>query len=89
MCLACSRPLTLYALEAITTTAALSGVRLLALALKDNHARPSDGRKRRVVLVGAGEAASLLIREMQRTDFPWLAWMTTLTSTTRKFMASR
>ncbi|MGB6676697.1 MAG: polysaccharide biosynthesis protein, partial [Terriglobales bacterium] len=62
-------PLTLYALEAITTTAALSGVRLLALALKDNHARPSDGRKRRVVLVGAGEAASLLIREMQRTDF--------------------
>ena len=62
-------PLTLYSLEAITTTAALSGVRLLALALKDNHARPSDGLKRRVVLVGAGEAASLLIREMQRTEF--------------------
>ena len=62
-------PLTLYALEALTTTAALSGVRLLALALKDNHARPSGGLKRRVVLVGAGEAASLLIREMQRTEF--------------------
>jgi FlaA1/EpsC-like NDP-sugar epimerase len=62
-------PLTLYALEAITTTAALTGVRLLALALKDNQARPSDPLKRRVVLVGAGEAASLLIREMQRTEF--------------------
>jgi FlaA1/EpsC-like NDP-sugar epimerase len=62
-------PLTVYALEAITTTAALAGVRLLVLALKDNKTWPSDRLKRRVVLVGAGEAASLLIREMQRTEF--------------------
>jgi len=62
-------PLTVYALEAITTTAALAGVRLLALALKDNNTRLSDRLKHRVVLVGAGEAASLLIREMQRTEF--------------------
>jgi FlaA1/EpsC-like NDP-sugar epimerase len=60
-------PLTVYALEAITTTAALAGVRLMALALKDM--RPSDCNQRRALLVGAGEAASLLIREMQRTEF--------------------
>jgi FlaA1/EpsC-like NDP-sugar epimerase len=62
-------PLTVYALEAITTTASLAGVRLLALALKNNNTGPSDHLKRRVVVVGAGEAASLLIREMQRTEF--------------------
>jgi len=62
-------PLTVYALEAMTSTAALAGVRLFALALKHKNSELAKNGKRRVVLVGAGEGASLLIREMQRTEF--------------------
>jgi FlaA1/EpsC-like NDP-sugar epimerase len=62
-------PFTFYVLEAITTTTALAGVRLFALALKHKNAGSPESGRRRVVLVGAGEAASLLIREMQKTEF--------------------
>jgi len=62
-------PLTVYALEFLTTTAALAGVRLLALTLKHQHHTATGSGKRRVVVVGGGAAASLLIREMQNTEF--------------------
>ncbi len=63
-------PLSIYILEAIITAAALAGARLSAMALK----RQANGgsaiqKKRRVIVAGAGEAASLLIHEMLRTEF--------------------
>lgn len=63
-------PLSIYILEAIITAAGLAGARLCAMALKS---RTLVGalmhEKRRVIVAGAGEAASLLIREMLRTEF--------------------
>lgn len=63
-------PLSIYILEAIITTTGLAGSRLCAMALK-NRTLPGSAlhRKRRVVVAGAGEAASLLIREMLKTEF--------------------
>ena len=63
-------PLSIYILEAIITSAGLAGARLCAMALK-NRTLPGSGMrgKRRVIIAGAGEAASLLIREMLRTEF--------------------
>jgi FlaA1/EpsC-like NDP-sugar epimerase len=63
-------PLSIYILEAIITAAGLAGARLCAMALKSRtFAGSSTHKKRRVVIAGAGEAASLLIREMLRTEF--------------------
>jgi len=63
-------PLSIYILEAIITTAALAGARFCAIALKNRTLLGSSTQnKRRVIIVGAGEAASLLIREMLRTEF--------------------
>jgi len=63
-------PLSIYILEAIVTAAGLTGARLCAMALKNRTLVGSDlYKKRRVVVAGAGEAASLLIREMLRTEF--------------------
>jgi FlaA1/EpsC-like NDP-sugar epimerase len=63
-------PLSIYILEAIITAAGLAGARLCAMALKNRTLVGSDlYDKRRVIVVGAGEAASLLIREMLRTEF--------------------
>jgi FlaA1/EpsC-like NDP-sugar epimerase len=63
-------PLSIYIIEAIITAAGLAGARLCAMALKR---RTVDGsalqKKRRVIVAGAGEAASLLIHEMLRTEF--------------------
>ncbi|MGD0514182.1 MAG: nucleoside-diphosphate sugar epimerase/dehydratase [Terriglobales bacterium] len=63
-------PLSIYILEAIITAAGLTGARVWSMALK----RRTDGgsaeqKKRRVIVAGAGEAASLLIHEMLRTEF--------------------
>jgi FlaA1/EpsC-like NDP-sugar epimerase len=63
-------PLSIYILEAIVTAAGLAGARLCAMALKNRALVGSDlYKKRRVVVAGAGEGASLLIREMLRTEF--------------------
>jgi FlaA1/EpsC-like NDP-sugar epimerase len=63
-------PLSIYILEAIITTAGLAGGRLCALALKNKtHVSSAMHKNRRVIVAGAGEAASLLIREMLRTEF--------------------
>jgi FlaA1/EpsC-like NDP-sugar epimerase len=63
-------PLSIYILEALLTTVGLAGARLCAMALKR---RPPQGlmtrRKRRVIVAGAGQAGSLLIREMSRSEF--------------------
>jgi FlaA1/EpsC-like NDP-sugar epimerase len=63
-------PLSIYILEAIVTSAGLAGGRLCAIALKSRTIPGSAKHKRRrVIIAGAGEAASLLIREMARTEF--------------------
>jgi FlaA1/EpsC-like NDP-sugar epimerase len=63
-------PLSIYILEAIITAAGLAGARVCAMALKSGILSGSAMHtKRRVVIAGAGHAASLLIREMARTEF--------------------
>jgi len=63
-------PLSIYILEAIITTVGLAGGRLCAMTLKNRTLADSAmDSKRRVIIAGAGEAASLLIREMLRTEF--------------------
>lgn len=62
--------LSIYVIEAMTTTAALSGVRLVALALKSKPpAKQREATLHRVIVVGAGDAASTLIRQIQRSEF--------------------
>ena len=67
-------PLSIYMLEAIITAAGLAGARLCALALKIRALKirslgnSSRNQRRRVIVAGAGEAASLLIREMLGTE---------------------
>jgi FlaA1/EpsC-like NDP-sugar epimerase len=63
-------PLSIYIIEAIITAAGLAGARLCAMALKRSAFGGSTvQKKRRVIVAGAGEAASLLIHEMLRTEF--------------------
>jgi FlaA1/EpsC-like NDP-sugar epimerase len=63
-------PLSIYILEAIITASGLAGARLCAMALKRRTAGSTTVKhRRRVIVAGAGEAASLLIREMLRTEF--------------------
>jgi len=60
----------MYILEAIITAAGLAGARLCAMTLKGRTlAGSAMHMRRRVIIAGAGEAASLLIREMVRTEF--------------------
>jgi FlaA1/EpsC-like NDP-sugar epimerase len=63
-------PLSIYILEAIITAAGLTGARVWSMALKRRTVGGSaEQKKRRVIVAGAGEAASLLIHEMLRTEF--------------------
>ena len=63
-------PVSIYILEAIITAAGLAGARVCAMALKRRTVGGlAEQKKRRVIVAGAGEAASLLIREMLRTEF--------------------
>src|SRR5207253_2193444 len=62
-------PLSIYLLEALLTVAALGGVRVLSrMILKPVERRSRDDRSR-VLIVGAGSAAELLIRELAHTDY--------------------
>jgi FlaA1/EpsC-like NDP-sugar epimerase len=62
-------PLSIYAIEALITACLLMGVRLgsrvLAQTVRD------DGSSRKLVLIGAGHAAQMLIRETQQTATGW------------------
>jgi FlaA1/EpsC-like NDP-sugar epimerase len=63
-------PVSLFAIEAMTTAAALAGVRLFARALKNkSRVQPHPKTLHRVIVVGAGEAASSLIRQLQHSEF--------------------
>jgi FlaA1/EpsC-like NDP-sugar epimerase len=63
-------PLSIYVIEAVLTTAALGGVRLLSRqllqAIEQSHA---TGYKKQVVIVGAGDAGTMLAGELPRSGF--------------------
>jgi FlaA1/EpsC-like NDP-sugar epimerase len=64
-----SLPLSVYLLEALLTATALGGVRVLSrMMLNKFDPRHRSGRVR-VLIVGAGAAASALIRELMHTRF--------------------
>src|SRR5271166_2064684 len=63
-------PFSIYLIEAMTTAAALAGVRLSALAFRNKRSvRQPQGKTYRVIVVGAGEAAGSLIRQLRHSEF--------------------
>jgi FlaA1/EpsC-like NDP-sugar epimerase len=63
-------PISIYVIEAMTTAAALAAVRLFAIAVKTiMPVRKSEMPTRRVIVIGAGEAASSLIRQIKHSEF--------------------
>jgi FlaA1/EpsC-like NDP-sugar epimerase len=63
-------PFSIYLIEAMTTAAALAGVRLSALAFGSTRSdRQPQDRSYRVVVVGAGDAAGSLIRQIRHSEF--------------------
>ncbi len=67
-------PLSVYVLEALLTGLLLGGVRLLSRVLAQPMRRPDRRRRRddpagRVLIVGAGAAAEMLIRELPRHGY--------------------
>ncbi len=63
-------PFSIYLIEAMTTAAALAGVRLSALAFRNTRSvRQRRDRTYRVIVVGAGEAAGSLIRQIRHSEF--------------------
>jgi FlaA1/EpsC-like NDP-sugar epimerase len=60
-------PRSVYFLEAILTGVLLGGARLLSRVLMESFRRDSTGCKR-VIFVGAGFAAQMLIRELSRSE---------------------
>src|ERR1700733_5271934 len=63
-------PFSIYLIEAMTTTAALAGVRLSALAFRNTKSlRKQQDSTYRVIVVGAGDAAGSLISQIRRSEF--------------------
>jgi len=59
-------PLSIYALEALITFMFLTGVRVLSRMLAETA--PADSTSKRLLLVGAGHAAQMIIRETQKVE---------------------
>jgi FlaA1/EpsC-like NDP-sugar epimerase len=59
-------PLSIYALEALITFTLLTGVRVLSRLLAETVRR--DSTSKRLILVGAGHAAQMIIREIQEVE---------------------
>jgi FlaA1/EpsC-like NDP-sugar epimerase len=63
-------PFSIYLIEAMSTAAALAGVRLFALAFRNTRSvQQRQDRSYRVIVVGAGDATGSLIRQMRRSEF--------------------
>lgn len=60
-------PLSIYLLEAITTATLLGGIRVAARVLRQRSAKPHS-HYRRVLIVGAGFASQMLIRELSQPE---------------------
>jgi FlaA1/EpsC-like NDP-sugar epimerase len=65
-------PRSVYVLEAVLTASLLSGARLLSRIVAES-ARRDPSNSRRVLLVGAGFAAQMVIRELARRDNGYIA----------------
>jgi FlaA1/EpsC-like NDP-sugar epimerase len=59
-------PLSIYALEALITFTLLSGVRILSRMLAESVR--TDSASKRLLLIGAGHAAQMVIRETQEVE---------------------
>jgi FlaA1/EpsC-like NDP-sugar epimerase len=67
-----SFPRSVYTLEAVLTACFLAGTRLASRILAESVRRDSS-RSKRVILVGAGFAAQMVIRELARPDSGYVA----------------
>jgi FlaA1/EpsC-like NDP-sugar epimerase len=65
-------PRSVYVLEAVLTGCLLGGARLSSRVLVESVRHDSSSRSKRVVLVGAGFAAEMVIREITRTGSGYL-----------------
>lgn len=65
-------PRSVYFLEAVLTTCFLAGARLASRVLVESVRRDSS-RSKRVIVVGAGFAAQMVIRELTRPDSGYVA----------------
>lgn len=63
-------PLSAYAIELMATTLGIGGVRLLVRLRRIVHSAAPSERRTRALIVGAGDAGSLLVREFENQ--PWL-----------------
>jgi len=66
-------PRSVYVLEAVFTGCFLSGARLASRVLVESVRRDSSSRSNRVILVGAGFAAQMVIRELARPNSGYVA----------------
>lgn len=63
-------PFSIYLIEAMTTASTLAGVRLSTLAFRNARSvRHRQERSYRVIVVGAGDAAGSLIRQIRHSEF--------------------
>jgi FlaA1/EpsC-like NDP-sugar epimerase len=66
-------PRSVYVLEAVFTGCFLAGARLASRVLVESVRRDSSSRSNRVILVGAGFAAQMVIRELARPNSGYVA----------------
>lgn len=66
-------PRSVYVLEALLTGCFLAGARLASRVLVESVRRDTSSRSKRVMLVGAGFAAEMVIRELARPGSGYLA----------------
>jgi len=63
-------PFSIYLIEAMTTASTLAGVRLSTLAFRNTRSvRHRQEQSYRVIVVGAGDAAGALIRQIRHSEF--------------------
>lgn len=65
-------PRTIYVLEALLTAGLLVGVRLLSRVVAES-VRENISSCKRVILIGAGSAANVILREIRRPGSPYVA----------------
>src|SRR6266700_4311669 len=65
-------PRTIYVLEALLTAGLLGGVRLLSRLVAES-VRENISSCKRVILIGAGSAAHVILREIRRPGSPYVA----------------
>lgn len=60
-------PRSVYLIEALLSASAIAGARLATRALREARARSGSDRRRRALVVGAGAASEMLIRDLHRS----------------------